>query len=175
MKSKIDIDKFVCSLLEYANDNCEEIWVDYLCSSLQDQGLKCVDGEIVELNLPQSDKDSDKEQREKECENVTSDFALKVSEILYKVSQNPTHFEGDPDYMVYTASKELLELAKKQLEADPEFLYTVTRKAAERAREEFMEKAKRFIRDAFGSLRYDFMINVFNKYMKGNERYSPLL
>ena len=47
--SKIDIDKFVCSLLQYANDNCEGIWVDYLCSSLQDQGLEYKGGTIVSM------------------------------------------------------------------------------------------------------------------------------
>ena len=154
--NKIDIDKFVCSLIGYANDNCEGIWVDYLCSSLQDQGLEYKDGEIAEINHPQSDKDSDKE--------LT--FEREVSKMLYVVSQSPLTFEGDPDFISKNWANKLLAIAKKQLEGDPEFLYTVTRKAAERARKEFMEKAKKFIRDNYGNKRFDDMMKEFNKYME---------
>lgn len=70
-----------------------------------------------------------------------NEFRKKVGEILYKVSQNPSHFESDPDYMLETVSKELYDIAKKELEANPEFLYSVTRKAAERAAEEARQEA----------------------------------
>ena len=50
--SKIDIDKFVCSLLEYFNDNGEWMMIDYFCSSLNDQGLEYKGGEIVNMDSP---------------------------------------------------------------------------------------------------------------------------
>ena len=49
MKAKIDLEKFICSMLQYAEDNCEETMLDYLHSALQDQGLEYKDGEIVEI------------------------------------------------------------------------------------------------------------------------------
>lgn len=47
MKAKIDLEKFISSMLGYAEDNCEETMLDYLHSALQDQGLEYKDGEIV--------------------------------------------------------------------------------------------------------------------------------
>lgn len=78
-----------------------------------------------------------------------NEFREKVGEILYKVSQNPSHFESDPDYMLETVSKELFDIAKKELEANPEFLYTVTRKAAEKARKYVICKAMDWLEDLF--------------------------
>jgi hypothetical protein len=49
MKAKIDLEKFISSMLGYAEDNCEETMLDYLHSALQDQGLEYKDGEIVEI------------------------------------------------------------------------------------------------------------------------------
>ena len=45
----INVEKFICSMLQYAEDNCEETMLDYLRSALQDQGLEYKDGEIVEI------------------------------------------------------------------------------------------------------------------------------
>ena len=50
MKAKIDLEKFISSMLGYAEDNCEETMLDYLHSALQDQGLEYKDGEIVEID-----------------------------------------------------------------------------------------------------------------------------
>jgi hypothetical protein len=53
MKAKIDLEKFISSMLEYAEDNCEETMLDYLHSALQDQDLEYKDGEIVEIEQEQ--------------------------------------------------------------------------------------------------------------------------
>ena len=58
MKAKIDLEKFISSMLGYAEDNCEETMLDYLRSALLDQGLEYKDGEIVEIKQEQpSEKD----------------------------------------------------------------------------------------------------------------------
>ena len=53
MKAKIDLEKFISSMLGYAEDNCEETMLDYLHSALQDQCLEYKDGEIVEIEQEQ--------------------------------------------------------------------------------------------------------------------------
>ena len=50
MKAKIDLEKFISSMLGYAEDNCEETMLDYLHSALQDQGLEYKDGKIAEID-----------------------------------------------------------------------------------------------------------------------------
>lgn len=50
MKAKIDLEKFISSMLGYAEDNCEETMLDYLHSALQDQGLEYKDGEIMKID-----------------------------------------------------------------------------------------------------------------------------
>lgn len=55
MEVKINLEKLVKSLLQYAEDNCEETMLDYLNSALQDQGLEYKYGEIVET--PQESED----------------------------------------------------------------------------------------------------------------------
>lgn len=53
MKAKIDLEKFISSMLGYAEDNCEETMLDYLRSALQDQDLEYKDGEIVKIKQEQ--------------------------------------------------------------------------------------------------------------------------
>lgn len=123
--SKIDIDKFVASITMYAIENNEELAIDFLESSLQDQGLGYKDGKIISTDDTKW-SENDKLMMEKGFTfDVNTkewipkktnpwDFERKVSEILYKVSQNPAHFESDPDYMVKEAAKELLHIARKE-------------------------------------------------------------
>ena len=55
MKAKIDIDKFIASLIKYANETSSAIRLDDLIDSLEDQGLTCKDGEIVEIEKQPSE------------------------------------------------------------------------------------------------------------------------
>lgn len=72
--SKIDIDKFVCSLLEYANDNFMLTLCDVIQSSLKNQGLYYHDGQIIteiqkkllDMSTPRSQEAIEKAEKRKE-------------------------------------------------------------------------------------------------------------
>ena len=72
--SKIDIDKFIASLIAFADDNGEVVWVDYLCSSLQDQGLEYKDGEIEEYKPKDAYKQGYKDAINKACAYLLDKF-----------------------------------------------------------------------------------------------------
>ena len=50
--AKIDIEKFIVSLIDYAEQDGMTLMYDYLTSSLLDQELTYKDREIVEINKP---------------------------------------------------------------------------------------------------------------------------
>ena len=218
--TKIDIDKFVCSLLQNANEQGDGILMEVIYSSLNDQGLEYKGGEIVSMASPAqvgfeelskiwdeekinpSEFDKQLNALLKEFESLPKkeiasilDFYLKA--VIHETPFNlmrlkevakpeteeeksmtiriPEDLKGtDQDggvkgekgeqgltefeqalvdaYMSNTPiiqkADELLNIAKRQLEANPEFLYTVTRRAAARERKETIEKACKII-DAF--------------------------
>lgn len=67
------------------------------------------------------------------CDQASDLFRAKVSEVLYKVSQNPKAFESDPDYIVHQTAQELLALARKADEKSKEGLINTACKFLETA------------------------------------------
>ena len=100
MKVKINLEKLVNSLLQYAEDNCEETILDYLHSALQDQGLEYKDGEIVKRQVDGFDTEFNAllkkyEHLSKEELQETLEFYLDViKDDLDVVRENPNHHEG---------------------------------------------------------------------------------
>ena len=164
--TKIDIDKFVASLMEF----CPQQSMKYI-KALADQGLMYKDGEIVDLN----GTDQDGGVKGENGEQGMTEFEQAIERLIKE-------FAGDPDFKTPTeiakgCSKELLNIARKQFEGNPEFLYTVTRKAAEMARKHFLDKAcewwKNYAIDnnAFQGRLYRFeiidgIVRQFRKYME---------
>ena len=199
--SKIDIDKFVCYLMNDCKTNANYVHLASIKRALQDQGLEYKDGEIVSLDY---DTTKDLRQRYKRIKNsewlkkthegmsialpsdlkgtdmdggikgeIENPAITEVEKFLYGFQKGYIDSILEWDDYVMVKSTELLNIARRQLEGNPEFLYTVTRKAAEMARRHFLDKACKWLDDNF--LLYwsqvdgdntDRFIRLFRKYME---------
>ena len=110
-----------------------------------------------ELSYPQSDQDEE--------QVIRGETNVKIYKMLCssRSDQELTEFERAFDRLSFNYikepdltnegtvrdckkyAKELLSIARKEFEANPKFLYTVTRRAAERARKEFIDEACRWL------------------------------
>ena len=105
MKAKIDVERFVASLIKYTNETNSAIRLDELISSLEDQGLTCKDGKIEEINEPLWMEAARQARREAyEAEKGINEYIKHHNEIMDKVMNmvanesnnvnNPSHYQS---------------------------------------------------------------------------------